>query len=187
MPPTARRMDTWPQMGIMRQVLLTCGSILLFVTSAYSQAPSSGTSRTAVHDSSQQTTTAAAETLLALSQQWVGAWNERDVDRMADMHGDVARTIYIIGETSSTVEWLLREIRNTNFWDLSWKIHIVKPHVRVLSAEAGLVSFRLVGEEASARGTKPFSAAFTLVYQKLAGEWKIVHVQDSSRLETPAR
>lgn len=105
---------------------------------------------------------------------------------MAEMHGDVTRTVYVIGETYSTVEWLLREIRENKYWDLSWKIRLVEPHVRMLGADAGLVSFRLVGEEAGARGTKPFSAAFTLVYQKLGGEWKIVHVQDSSRLEAPA-
>ena len=105
---------------------------------------------------------------------------------MAEMHGDAAQTVYVIGETSSSVEWLLREIRETKFWDLSWKIAMVEPRVRLLGADAGLVSFRLVGEEASVRGTKPFSAAFTLVYQKLDGDWKIVHVQDSSRLEAPA-
>jgi hypothetical protein len=64
------------------------------------------------------------------------------------MHGDVTRTVYVIGETFSTVDWLLQEIREKKFWDLSWKIRMVEPHVRVLGADAGLVSFRLVGEEA---------------------------------------
>lgn len=167
----------------MRLVLLAYGSVLLFVSCVHSRAPIPA--RT-LDDSDQLATAAVTETLLALSQQWAGTWNERDIERMAEMHGDAARTVYVIGETSSTVEWPLREIRNTNFWNLSWKIRMVEPHVRVLSADAGLVFFRLVGEEASERGTRPFSAAFTLVYQKLDKDWKIVHVQDSSRLEAPA-
>jgi hypothetical protein len=126
------------------------------------------------------------ETLLVLTQEWVDTWNQKDVERMAKMHGDVTRTVYVIGDTSSTVEWLLREIREKDYWNLSWKIRMVEPRVRILGTDAGLVSFRLVGEEVGALGSKPFSAAFTLVYQKLGGEWKIVHVQDSSRLEAPA-
>ena len=169
----------------MRRVLLAYGSILLCVSCAHSGAPIPDTPR-ALHDAGQLETAAVTQTLLALSQQWVDTWNERDIERMAEMHGDVARTVYVIGETSSTVEWLLREIRDKNFWNLSWKIRMVEPHVRVLSADAGVVFFRLVGEEASERGTMPFSAAFTLVYQRLDGDWKIVHVQDSSRLEAPA-
>lgn len=169
----------------MRQAVLAFGSVLLLAACAHTQPPGRNTSHSIVQDSDVPTA-AVTETLLALSHQWVDTWNQKDVERMAAMHGDVTRTAYVIGETFSTVEWLLQEIREKKFWDLSWKIHMVEPHVRVLGADAGLVSFRLVGDEASARGTKPFSAAFTLVYQKLDGEWKIVHVQDSSRLEAPA-
>lgn len=169
----------------MRQALLALGSILLIVSCAHTQSQGSRTSGT-TSPSPDAVSTAAADTLLALSQQWVDTWNQRDIEGMAEMHGDVTRTFYLIGETSTPVQWLLREIREKNFWDLSWKIRMVDPHVRLLGADAGLVSFRLVGDEVSARGTKPFNAAFTLIYQKLDGEWKIVHVQDSSRLEAPA-
>jgi ketosteroid isomerase-like protein len=169
----------------MRQGLFGCAAILLFASCAHTQQPGRSSSQVRPSETGYVSTAAVAQTLLGLSQEWVDTWNQQDVDRMAEMYGDVTRTFYVIGETFSTVEWLLREIREKKFWNLSWKIRIVEPHVRILAADAGLVSFRLVGEEASARGTKPFSAAFTLVYQKLAGEWKIVHVQDSSRLEAP--
>ena len=169
----------------MRQAVLAFGSVLLLAACAHTRSPE----HTASHSVSEQSgraTAPVAGTLLALTEEWVDTWNRKDVERMAEMHGDAAQTVYVIGETSSSVEWLLREIRETKFWDLSWKIAMVEPRVRLLGADAGLVSFRLVGEEASVRGTKPFSAAFTLVYQKLDGDWKIVHVQDSSRLEAPA-
>ncbi|HEX2723919.1 MAG TPA: DUF3804 family protein [Gemmatimonadaceae bacterium] len=63
---------------------------------------------------------------------------------------------------------------------------MAEPRARVLGPDAGLVSFRLIGEEINASGKKPFLAAFTLVFQKLDGVWKIVHIQDSSRLDEPA-
>jgi ketosteroid isomerase-like protein len=169
----------------MRQRVLAFGPILLLAACAHTQTPWSNPSLS-TPEHSDAPTAPVTETLLALSQEWVDTWNQKDVERMAEMHGDVTRTVYVIGETSSTVEWLLREIREKKFWNLSWKIRLVEPHVRMLGADAGLGSFRLVGEEAGPRGTKPFSAAFTLVYQKLDGDWKIVHVQDSSRLEAPA-
>jgi ketosteroid isomerase-like protein len=168
----------------MRQAVIAFGSILLLAVCTHTQLPERNTSLSAPQRSGGPTAPG-SETLLALSQMWVDTWNQRDVARMAEMHGDVTRTVYVIDETFSTVEWLLRDIREKNFWNLSWKIEMVEPHVRMLGADAGLVSFRLVGEEEGPQGTKPFSAAFTVVYQKLDGEWKIVHVQDSSRLEAP--
>jgi hypothetical protein len=170
----------------MRRLLLSYASILLFVSCAHWQPTGSATSATTNHRSGAVATAAVTKTLLDLSQQWVDTWNERDVERMAAMHGDVTQTRYAIGQTSTTVEWLLQEIRATNYWNVSWKIRMVEPHVRVLNDDAGFVFFRLVGDETIAGATRPFSAAFTLVYQKLDGEWKIVHVQDSSRLEAQA-
>ena len=170
----------------MRHALLAFGSVLLLVSCDHIQPPGRDAPRSLPQQSANVPTLEVTEALLSLTQEWVDTWNRRDIERMAQMHGDVAHTVYVIGETSSTVEWLLQEIRDKNFWNLSWKLAVLKPHVRVLGPDAGLVSFRLVGEETGVGGTKPFSAAFSLVFQKLDGEWKIVHVQDSSRLEEPA-
>lgn len=165
----------------MRKTLFASGLILLAAACAHTQVAA----QTPTSDSGAPATPV-SDTLLALTEEWVDTWNQKDVERMAALHGDVTRTVYVIGETSSSVDWLLREIRDTNFWNTSWNTRMTEPHVRPLGDDAGLVSFRLVGEETGASGTKPFSAAFTLVYQKIDGAWKIVHVQDSSRLEAPA-
>lgn len=170
----------------MRQGVLALGSILLLMSCAQTQTRERRPSRPGVQRSETATSKAVTDTLLALSQEWTDSWNQKNVERMAQLHGDIRNTLYGIGDNFTTVEWLLTELRQKNFWNVSWKVAMVEPRVRPLGSNAGLVSFRLVGEETSVRGTKPFVAAFTLVFQKLDGVWKIVHIQDSSRLDEPA-
>lgn len=169
----------------MREAVLVFVSILLLTSCAQTRPPGRGASRPVPQQSDLATLTL-TEKLLALAQEWVDTWNQKDVERMAQLHGDVADTLYGFGDTFDSVETLLQGIRETNFWNVSWKLALVEPRVRILGPDAGLVSFRLVGEESGAGRTKPFSEAFTLVYQNLDGEWKIVHVQDSSRNDDPA-
>jgi uncharacterized protein (TIGR02246 family) len=123
-----------------------------------------------------------SDTLVALAQEWVDTWNNKDVERMRRLHADdVSIQLYALGEEFVTIEKLLKEIRKENFWKLSWSIKIVQPHVRMLGADAALVAFRVVGKETHSYGSsRPYSAAFSLVFQRYRDEWKIVHVHDSS-------
>ena len=170
----------------MRQAALTLSFALLLASCAQGPPLSRDPSDSTPQHYTNGATGALTDTLLALSREWVDTWNQKNVARMAQLHGDSRNTLYGIGNAFTTVEWLLQELREKNFWGVSWKLAMEEPHVRILGSTAGLVSFRLVGEETGAAGTKPFVAAFTLVYQKLGGVWKIVHVQDSSRLDEPA-
>ena len=122
------------------------------------------------------------DTLLARTQQWVDTWNNKDLEGMRRLHAaDLSRQRYGIGHGFTTMEWLLNELREKNFWDLSWSLRIVDSDVRMLGGDAGLVSFRLLGSETPNNGpARPFSAAFSLVFQRIRGEWRIVHVHDSS-------
>lgn len=130
-------------------------------------------------------TISSPETLLARSQEWVDTWNVKDVERMRRLHADdVADQRYVIGNGFGTMEELLRMVREENFWNVTWSIKIVDPKVRMLGSDGGLVSFLLVGTETTGGGVpRPFSEAFSLVFQRIRGEWLIVHVHDSSRLE----
>ncbi|HKY97734.1 MAG TPA: nuclear transport factor 2 family protein [Gemmatimonadaceae bacterium] len=125
------------------------------------------------------------DTLLVRTQQWVDAWNEKDVGAMRRLHAaDVGDQRYVIGNDFTTMEWLLKELRETNFWNVTWSIRMADAKVRMLGAEAGLVSFRLTGSETPSGGAmRPFSEAFTLIFQRIRGEWLIVHVHDSMRLD----
>jgi hypothetical protein len=122
------------------------------------------------------------DTLMARTQQWVDTWNNKDLEGMRRLHAaDIGRQRYGIGHGFTTVEWLLKELRDKNFWGLSWSLRIVDPEVRMLGGDAGLVSFRLLGTETPTEGpAHPFSAAFSVVFQRIQGEWRIVHVHDSS-------
>lgn len=124
------------------------------------------------------------DTLLVRTQRWVDAWNEKDVEGMRRLHAaDVGEQRYAIGNDFTTMEWLLKELRETNFWNVTWSIRMADAKVRMLGGDAGLVSFRLIGNETPSGGaTRPFSEAYTLIFQRVRGEWLIVHVHDSSRL-----
>lgn len=88
----------------MRQAVLAFGSILLLASCAQTQPPGRNPSRSVPQQSANVTTVAVAKTLLALSQEWIDTWNQKDVERMTQLHGDVAHTLYGIGDTFSTVE-----------------------------------------------------------------------------------
>jgi len=125
-----------------------------------------------------------ADTLLARTQQWVDAWNAKDVGAMRRLHAaDVGDQRYVVGNGFTTMEWLLKELRETNFWNVTWSIKMADAKVRMLGGDAGLVSFRLIGNETPSGGaTRPFAEAFSLIFQRVRGEWSIVHVHDSMRL-----
>ena len=124
------------------------------------------------------------DTLLVRTQQWVDAWNKKDVEGMRRLHAaDVSDQRYVIGNGFTSMEWLLKELRETNFWNVTWSIRMVDAKVRMLGEDAGLVSLRLTGDETPSGGaTRPFSEAFSLIFQRVRGEWLIVHVHDSMRL-----
>jgi uncharacterized protein (TIGR02246 family) len=150
--------------------LLSVAALLFFCSTALvGQAPRSSTA-------------SVSNTLVARAQEWVDTWNDKDVERMRRLHADdVSIQLYGIGEEFVAIDKLLKAIREENFWNLSWSIKIVQPHVRMLGADAALVTFRLVGKETHRGGSsRPYSAAYSLVFQRHRGEWKIVHVHSSS-------
>ncbi|HJP82059.1 MAG TPA: nuclear transport factor 2 family protein [Fimbriimonadaceae bacterium] len=122
--------------------------------------------------------------ILKRTNQWVDTWNQRDVKRMRALHAeDIESQFYAIGGNFSTVEKLLKDIESTNFFGLKWAIKIADPHIRTLSSNSALIVFRLIGKETNSKGaTRDFSECFTLVFQRIRQDWKIVHVHDSSRL-----
>lgn len=151
-----------------RLILCALSTLFLHPVAGFGQRPESGSG---------------PDALLTRTQQWVDTWNAKDVDSMRRLHADdVVNQRYGIGQDFITMDWLLRELKEKNFWDVSWSIRMVEPKVRMLGSEAGVVSFRLVGSETPAgAATRPFAEIFTLVFQRIKGEWLIVHVHDSTR------
>jgi uncharacterized protein (TIGR02246 family) len=128
------------------------------------------------------TTTAVSVTLIGRAQEWVDTWNNKDVERMGRLHADDASShLYGRGDRFGTIEGTLKEIRRENFWNLSWSVKMVEPRVRILGPDAALVAVRLVGNEINSDGiTRPYSSAYTLVFERQRNQWKIVHIHSSS-------
>ncbi len=158
----------------MSRLLLLLVSALLFI-------PHEGAGQS-IHANTYPVT----DTLLVRTQQWVDTWNKKDVEGMRALHAvDVGDQRYSIGNGFTTMEWLLKELRETNFWNVTWSLKMVDPKVRMLGANAGLVSFRLTGTETpSGAVAHEFLESFSLIFQRIDGKWLVVHVHDSSRLQT---
>ncbi|MEP6705436.1 MAG: nuclear transport factor 2 family protein [Acidobacteriota bacterium] len=119
--------------------------------------------------------------LLARAQLCGDTWNNKDVDRMRRLHADdVSIQLYGIGEEFGTVETLLDDIARTKFWNLSWSIKIEDSRVRLLGKDAALVTFHLVGQETNSDGgSRRYSGAHSLIFQRQKNVWKVVHVHSS--------
>ena len=127
------------------------------------------------------TTAAVTAKLLGLAREWVRTWNEKDVDRMQQLHDD--NFVYGIFGHFVDGQDLLKEIQKQDFWGVTYTLKMVKPQVRVLSSDTALVLFQLVGKSVGPKGERPYASLFTLVYQKRGGDWKIIHVHDSESSE----
>jgi ketosteroid isomerase-like protein len=122
-----------------------------------------------------------SDILIARAQEWVDTWNKKDVRRMRGLHAaDVTGQLYGIVEEFTTIDKLLDDIARENFWKLSWSIKIVEPRVRILGPDAALVAFRLIGDETnSTGGSRRYSAAYSLIFQRERKVWRVVHVHSS--------
>lgn len=122
-----------------------------------------------------------SEVLLARSNAWVETWNKKDVRRMRQLHAaDLANQLYGIGEELIPMNVLFDDIEKENFWGASWAIKIENPRVRMLGTDSALVAFNLRGSETDGRGgSKRYSGAYTLTFQRQKNDWKIVHVHSS--------
>lgn len=156
--------------------LLGLSSALSFVAPATAAVQTARGAATSI-DAAQSADLSA--TLLGLTHDWVQTWNERNLERMQQLHG--RGMLYGYGDTFMTGETLIEVLRRENFWGLTYSLRATNLHVRILSTEAALVSFLLVGREIRGDSARPYSALFTLVFQRQEGEWKIVHIHDGER------
>lgn len=124
---------------------------------------------------------AAKAILLGLTQEWVRTWNEKDVDRMQQLHD--SDFLYGIYGRFMDGQKLLKLIREEDFWGLTYNLKMVEPRVRLLSSDTALVLFQLEGKSVGPKGARPYASLFTLVYQRRGGDWKIIHVHDSEPSE----
>ncbi len=127
--------------------------------------------------------------LLGLTNEWVRTWNEKNANGMQQLYG--AGMLYGFGQSFVTGEALVDLLRRENFWGLSWSLKAENPQVRMLGPDAALVWFRLDGQETGNGRSRPYSALFSLVFQRQNGQWRIIHIQDgdcpdsaSSQLDT---
>jgi ketosteroid isomerase-like protein len=143
-----------------------------------------GLGASALAQSSPARESADRKILLARANEWTDTWNKRDLKRMRALHApDIDRQLYGIGGNFGSVKKLFEDIEKTNFFGLRWTLKMVDPKIRMLGSDSALIALRLVGKETNSKGvSRDFAEGFTLVFQRIKKDWKIVHVHDSSRM-----
>lgn len=123
---------------------------------------------------------AVADTVLALAERWMAAWNEMDTERILAILGEDLQ-YYYLGERMDSRAVFERVLREEILPNETWSVTTFDPHVQVLGPDAAVVSFRYRGEMSLRGKTRPIENATSLVFERRGGEWKVVHIHDSSR------
>lgn len=121
---------------------------------------------------------ALADTLLSVTEEIDAAWKGLEPGSYLAHYGDDAWFYYDGAALDrATLEGLVREEMDRVE---RWSSEVVDPQVEVLGTDAGVVSFRYEGEwEDTAGEVRGIEAAFTAVFERRDGEWKVVQAHES--------
>lgn len=124
---------------------------------------------------------AITDTALTLTEVFNEAWQEMDPERILTFYSDDLQYYRMGTHTSSRAAF--EHALDTFILPRteSYRVEVVDPRVRVMGPDAAVVGFVSRGEVVRRTGeTESVEGAFTLVYERRHGEWKIVHVHESS-------
>jgi hypothetical protein len=119
--------------------------------------------------------------LLALTESYDSEWSTMRWEQVAPYHSSDIRYFWrgrLAASSQSEFESLFRGIMTEV---KSYNADLVEPHVKILSLNAGVVSFEFIGEVVTPEGaTQNYSGAMTYVWQRQDNEWKIVQIHESA-------
>jgi len=124
------------------------------------------------------------EEILSITEKYNKTWETLDMEKVATFHSDSSFRYY-------------RNMRsgiksNDDFKKLmpqymevikSWKMEIRNPVVQVLCENAAVIGFIGKAEmiDKDNKSSDSGSGAYTYIWKKINGEWKIVHIHESTR------
>jgi hypothetical protein len=122
--------------------------------------------------------------ILTVTDRYNKTWETVNMLKVAEFHSDSSFRYYRNMELSVGNNEEFRKIypqilKGTK----SFKIQILNPVVQVLSFDAALIGFTAVAELIT-QDNKVLdigTGAYTYVWKKLAGQWKIVHIHESAK------
>ena len=120
---------------------------------------------------------APADTVLALAEEWLDAWNELDADRMLQFYDE--DLLYYWRGRPMTYEQFKGALYEFIIPNESYSIEIVDPHVQVLGTDAAVVAFNWRDKADSGEDIPPLTGGASLIFELRGEQWKIAHIHES--------
>lgn len=122
-----------------------------------------------------------AATLLSITEAYNAVWEELDLEKISAFHADDF-TYYRRGgvDSVSQADFLDAYHDNVATQITGYWAEATETRVKVLGPNAGLVAFVFRGGVELPDGRKVgYDGALTYVFERLDGEWRIVHIHES--------
>lgn len=154
--------------GFLRRMCVVMASVLLFL-------PTKLGAEETPHDAD------AAEIradVISLANQWLSAWNERDMDQMMSIH-EPSLIYYWRGRPRGYATFMdeLREFVFPEPASSEDMVELVDPQVQVLSPDISVIGFQMRGTQ-DADDMEP-GAAVSLVVVRRDDVWRVAHIHES--------
>ena len=123
--------------------------------------------------------------LLDLTSQYNKVWETLNVEKIAEYHSN-ERFIYywhgdLASESNDHFRKLFPEILSAT---KAWSMKTSNPLVQIINKDAGVISFTFEAEVTGLDGAKMNEiGALTYVWNNINGQWKIVHIHESPKVE----
>ena len=130
---------------------------------------------------------AISDTVLSLTEAYNTAWEGLRADSILQFHGDGFQYYWFDQRVSDGFEEVLR----TEWLDRieEYSIGMIDPQVKVLGADAAVVSFQFQEREMADGAVQESTGALGYIFERQAGTWKIVRIHHSGsvpeRYRTP--
>lgn len=124
------------------------------------------------------------EDILLITDRYNKTWETLNMDRVSMFHSENSFRYYKNMELSVGSNDEFKRVYPQYFVETkSWKIEVSNPVVQILSKDAAVIGF-LGKAELITKDNKVLdigSGAYTYVWSKVKGEWKIVHIHESAK------
>ncbi len=122
--------------------------------------------------------------ILAITKRYNQTWETLDMNKVAQFHSDGSFRYYRNMKLSVESNEAFKQVYPGYMKDAkSWKMEVSNPVVQVLSKNAAVIGFTGKAELITKDNIVMDSGtgAYTYVWQKINGQWKIVHIHESAK------
>ena len=124
------------------------------------------------------------EEILSITEKYNKTWETLDMEKVALFHSDSSFRYYrnMRSGIKSNDDFKKLMPQYMNFIK-SWKMEISNPVVQVLSENVAVIGFIGKAEmiDKDNKSSDAGSGAYTYIWKKINGEWKIVHIHESTK------